>query len=66
MTLILTRASKDYVLQVTDRLVTQTGGKTFDAISNKNVLYCSRNGVVTLTAKILTHNMAGYKRDILG
>jgi hypothetical protein len=48
MTLILTRASKDYVLQVTDRLVTQTGGKPFDPISNKNVLYCSRNGVVVL------------------
>lgn len=48
MTLILTRASKDYVLQVTDRLVTQTGGKPFDPIANKNVLYCSRNAVVVL------------------
>ena len=48
MTLVLTRASKDYVLQVTDRLVTQTGGVPFDAIANKNVLFCSRNGVIVL------------------
>jgi len=48
MTLILTRASRDYVLQVADRLVTLPGGQPFDAMSNKTVLYCARNGVVTM------------------
>jgi hypothetical protein len=47
VTLILTRASKDYVLQVTDRLVTQQG-RPFDAASNKNVLYCAQNGIVAI------------------
>jgi hypothetical protein len=48
MTLVLTRASKDYVLQVTDRLLTTAGGQPFDATSNKNVLYFSRNAAVAL------------------
>lgn len=48
MTLILTRADRDYVLQVTDRLVTQAAREPFDSMSNKNVLLCSRNGVLAL------------------
>ena len=48
MTLILSRASKDYVIQVTDRRITQTAEKVVDEISNKNVLYCAQNGVVAL------------------
>jgi len=47
MTLILTRASKNYVLQVTDRLVTR-GRKPFDTLANKNVLYCARNAIVAM------------------
>jgi hypothetical protein len=47
MTLVLTRASKDYVIQVTDRLVTVAGAQ-FDTVANKNVLFCARNGVITL------------------
>jgi hypothetical protein len=47
MTLILTQASKDYLLQVTDRLVTR-GPESFDALANKNVLYCATNALVTM------------------
>ena len=47
MTLILTRASKNYVLQVTDRLVTR-GRAPSDTLANKNILYCARNAIVTI------------------
>src|SRR5689334_10815609 len=47
MTLILTRASKDFVLQVTDRLVTQ-GMSEFDSLANKNIVYCARNAIVAI------------------
>lgn len=47
MTLILTRASINYVLQVTDRLVT-LNRVPFDELANKNILYCARNAVVTI------------------
>ncbi len=45
MTLILSRASKDYVIQVTDRRITQTAEKVVDEISNKNVLYCAQTAL---------------------
>src|SRR6266851_8318629 len=47
MTLILARASKDYVLQVTDRLVTR-GNDPFDTLANKNILYAAKNAVVAM------------------
>jgi hypothetical protein len=47
MTLILTYASARYVLQVTDRLVTQ-GGKIFDPLANKNLIYVARDAIVTV------------------
>jgi hypothetical protein len=47
MTLILARASKDYVLQVTDRLVTR-GNEPFDTLANKNILYAAKNAVVAM------------------
>lgn len=47
MTLILSRFSRLFVLQVTDRLVTQAG-KPFDAISNKNLVYIARDGILAL------------------
>ncbi len=47
MTLILNRASKDYVLQVTDRLVTRNSSP-FDPFSNKNIIFVARNAIVTI------------------
>jgi len=47
MTLILDQASTDYVLQVTDRLVTQATSP-FDPLANKNIVYCARNALVTI------------------
>src|SRR5258708_26583621 len=53
MTLILSQASINYVLQVTDRLVTQHENVTqrynpFDPLANKNIVYCSKNSVVAI------------------
>ncbi len=47
MTLILTRAPKDYMLQVTDRLVTRQR-KAFDELANKNIVYCAGNALVAI------------------
>jgi len=47
MTLILGQASRDYVLQVTDRLVTK-GNRPFDPLANKNIVYCARNALVAI------------------
>jgi len=47
MTLILARASAEFVLQVTDRLVS-LNQKPFDKLANKNILYIASNAVVTL------------------
>lgn len=47
MTIILTRASIHYVLQVTDRLVTSKGAP-FDSLANKNIVYCARNAIVSI------------------
>ncbi len=47
MTLILTRASKNYVVQVIDRLVTLSG-KAFDEVANKNLLFCASNAIVAM------------------
>lgn len=47
MTLILTQASRNYALQVTDRLVTRN--KTpFDQLSNKNLILYARNALVSI------------------
>lgn len=62
MTLILTRSSKDYVLQVTDRLLTWSNGKEFDVVANKNVLYRARNGIVALAYTGLAY-IAGVPTD---
>ena len=49
MTLILTLASIHYILQVGDRLVTlHPGGKTFDPMSNKNVVYLAKDAIVSI------------------
>ena len=42
MTLVLTRAANDHVIEVADRLLTQHGGAQFDTISKKNVLFEAR------------------------
>ena len=47
MTLILTFATPNYLLQVSDRLVTQ-GTKAFDPASNKNVIYHAKNAIVAI------------------
>ncbi len=47
MTLILTYATPNYLLQVSDRLVTQDT-KPFDTASNKNVIYHAKNAIVTI------------------
>lgn len=48
MTLILTRASYQSIIQVSDRLVTK-GGEKFDPLANKSLLLLARNGLVTLS-----------------
>jgi hypothetical protein len=48
MTQILTCVSEQYILQVTDRLVTSVAGKPFDELANKNLVYYARNAVVTV------------------
>jgi len=49
MTLILARASAEFVLQVTDRLTTiQATKQPFDKIANKNILYFASNAVIAL------------------
>ncbi len=48
MTLILSRISDAYALQVTDRLVSQrigTNNNPVDLLANKNILYIARDGV---------------------
>lgn len=47
MTLILGQASHQFVLQVSDRLVTQDG-KPFDQISNKTILYVAPDAVISM------------------
>ncbi|MCK4782325.1 MAG: hypothetical protein KAV87_01140 [Desulfobacteraceae bacterium] len=47
MTLILTRASRYYILQVADRLVS-TLSKEHDRFANKTVLYSGTNGLVAI------------------
>jgi len=49
MTLILARASAEFILQVTDRLVTNKQTKQpFDKVANKNILYFASNAVVAI------------------
>lgn len=48
MTLILSRASENYVLQVSDRLVTD-GAQPFDVAANKSVLFSASNGTVVIS-----------------
>jgi hypothetical protein len=47
MTLILTEASIRYVLQASDRLLTQ-GRREFDPVSNKTVVYLCRDALVSI------------------
>ena len=47
MTLILTLVTPQYVLQVSDRLVTRAG-QEFDPASNKNLIYLAKNALVTI------------------
>jgi hypothetical protein len=47
MTLILTEASIRYVLQVSDRLLTQ-GRRHFDPVSNKTIVYLCRDALVSI------------------
>jgi hypothetical protein len=47
MTLILARASAEFVLQVTDRLVSYKQAP-FDKVANKNILYIASNAVVAI------------------
>jgi hypothetical protein len=47
VTLILGRASQDYVLLVTDRLVT-CARRSFDGVANKNLIYHGSDGIVVM------------------
>lgn len=47
MTLVLTLAHPNYVVQVADRRVT-TDGVVFDSASNKSLIYLARNAIVTI------------------
>ena len=50
MTLILSLATPQYVLQVTDRLLTRkvkNNISKFDQVSNKNIIYKARDAIVT-------------------
>lgn len=47
MTLILTVATPEYILQVSDRLVTRVG-EPFDRASNKNVIYHAKDAIVCI------------------
>src|SRR5262245_15870166 len=47
MTLIISLTSPSYVLQVTDRLLTQNQSP-FDQHANKNILFVARNAIVTM------------------
>lgn len=49
MTLILMRASEDYVTQAVDRLVTYQNGGEFDPRSNKAVVYACSDAIVSIT-----------------
>jgi hypothetical protein len=64
MTLILTSVSWAGVLQVTDRLVTQSiGGRNlpFDPASNKNLVLIARDGVATIAYTGLSFLDAGKR-----
>jgi hypothetical protein len=49
MTLHLTLATAEYVLQVSDRLTSLDPGKRpWDPLANKNVIYVARNGLISI------------------
>ena len=49
MTLVLTLLTARYVLQVSDRLVTETAScRPFDPLANKNVIYHARDAIVSI------------------
>ena len=49
MTLTLTKVSANYVLQVSDRLVTlRSSGEQHDAFANKNIIYTAKDGIVVI------------------
>ena len=49
MTLILTRASPQYILQVSDRLLTRgRRRRPFDPVSNKTIVYFARDALVSI------------------
>jgi hypothetical protein len=48
MTLILIRASEQFVSQAVDRLITTDVGDEFDARSNKNIVYACKDGIVSI------------------
>jgi hypothetical protein len=52
MTLIISKTSRNFVLQVTDRLVTERieslkTFKSFDPLANKNIIFCALNGILS-------------------
>jgi hypothetical protein len=47
MTLILTFGTPRYIIQVSDRFVTQ-GQRLFDPVSNKTVIYYAKNAIVSI------------------
>jgi hypothetical protein len=47
MTFVLARTSRNYVLQIADRLVTRAD-RPYDASANKTILYRTANGIVTI------------------
>ena len=61
MTLILTHVTPDYVMQVTDRLVSQ-GSRSYDPESNKNVIFFTRNALVSIGYSGLSY-LSGIPTD---
>lgn len=48
MTLILSKSCINYVIQVSDRLVTQSQ-ENFDELANKSIVYCAYNGILSIS-----------------
>src|SRR5689334_7331451 len=62
MTLLLTLASRDFILQVSDRLVTKNGSP-FDPMANKSLVYRAQDAIVTM-AYTGSAYIAGQPTDV--
>lgn len=56
MTLVLSLACPDYVMHVSDRLLTMSDdGREFDPIANKSIVHLARNGVAAMGYSGIAH-----------